>query len=240
MEDREEKQNVCRGRQRGVIMKNRKRMAVVLIVIVLALAACSNSVEEVTAMENNQADEASANDLIVDSLGFLLNEDEASTDGEEQASEEEEEQASEEEEEQAEEMTEQKEVMIYYGNGASDMLSSEKTEMEQITADKLLDALLKHNIVSLGTKVNVFEEEDADGLKRLNLDLSKTFRDYLKTMTQEGEKVIMSSVAATFLEAYGADEIVITVDGKVLETEHASYEEPIRFSSEIFIAPLGE
>ncbi len=232
MEDREEKQNVCRGRQRGVIMKNRKLMAVVLIVIVLALAACSNSVEEVTAMENNQADEASANDLIVDSLGFLLNEDEASTDGEEQASEE--------EEEQAEEMTEQKEVMIYYGNGASDMLSSEKTEMEQITADKLLDALLKHNIVSLGTKVNVFEEEDADGLKRLNLDLSKTFRDYLKTMTQEGEKVIMSSVAATFLEAYGADEIVITVDGKVLETEHASYEEPIRFSSEIFIAPLGE
>ncbi len=232
MEDREEKQNVCRGRQRGVIMKNRKLMAVVLIVIVLALAACSNSVEEVTAMENNQADETSANDLIVDSLGFLLNEDEASTDGEEQASEE--------EEEQAEEMTEQKEVMIYYGNGASDMLSSEKTEMEQITADKLLDALLKHNIVSLGTKVNVFEEEDADGLKRLNLDLSKTFRDYLKTMTQEGEKVIMSSVAATFLEAYGADEIVITVDGKVLETEHASYEEPIRFSSEIFIAPLGE
>ena len=232
MEDREEKQNVCRGRQRGVIMKNRKLMAVVLIVIVLALAACSNSVEEVTAMENNQADETSANDLIVDSLGCLLNEDEASTDGEEQASEE--------EEEQAEEMTEQKEVMIYYGNGASDMLSSEKTEMEQITADKLLDALLKHNIVSLGTKVNVFEEEDADGLKRLNLDLSKTFRDYLKTMTQEGEKVIMSSVAATFLEAYGADEIVITVDGKVLETEHASYEEPIRFSSEIFIAPLGE
>ena len=232
MEDREEKQNVCRGRQRGVIMKNGKLMAVVLIVIVLALAACSNSVEEVTAMENNQADETSANDLIVDSLGFLLNEDEASTDGEEQASEE--------EEEQAEEMTEQKEVMIYYGNGASDMLSSEKTEMEQITADKLLDALLKHNIVSLGTKVNVFEEEDADGLKRLNLDLSKTFRDYLKTMTQEGEKVIMSSVAATFLEAYGADEIVITVDGKVLETEHASYEEPIRFSSEIFIAPLGE
>lgn len=232
MEDREEKQNVCRGRQRGVIMKNRKLMAVVLIVIVLALAACSNSVEEVTAMENNQADETSANDLIVDSLGFLLNEDEASTDGEEQESEE--------EEEQAEEMTEQKEVMIYYGNGASDMLSSEKTEMEQITADKLLDALLKHNIVSLGTKVNVFEEEDADGLKRLNLDLSKTFRDYLKTMTQEGEKIIMSSVAATFLEAYGADEIVITVDGKVLETEHASYEEPIRFSSEIFIAPLGE
>ncbi len=79
-----------------------------------------------------------------------------------------------------------------------------------------------------------------DGVKKLHLDLSKTFREYLKTMSQEGEKVIMSSVAATFLEAYGAEEIVITVEGKVLETEHMSYEEPIRLSSEIFVAPLSE
>ena len=59
-------------------------------------------------------------------------------------------------------------------------------------------------------------------------------------MTQEGEKIILSSVAATFLEAYDAEEIIITVDGKALETEHASYEEPIRLSSEIFVAPINE
>jgi len=143
-------------------------------------------------------------------------------------------------EEKGEETAEQKEVTIYYGNGASNMLSAEKTAMEQVTAEKLIDALLKHNIVSLGTKVNFFEEKEADGIKMLELDLSRTFRDYLKTMTQEGEKIIISSIAATFLEAYGADEIVITVDGKALETENSSYEEPIRLSSEIFIAPLAE
>lgn len=221
-------------------MKNRKLMAVILVLTVLALAACGNRVEETAAMDNIPDSETSTSDILVDSLEFLLSEDATKTDGEEQAPEEDAEQAPEGEEELTDETLEQKEVTIYYGNGASEMLSSEKTAMEQVTAEKLIEALLRHNIVSLGTKVNSFEEEDADGVKKLKLDLSKTFREYLKTMTQEGEKIIISSVAATFLEAYGAEEITITVEGKALETEHASYEEPIRLSSEIFVAPIAE
>lgn len=214
-------------------MKNGKLMAVVFAVIVLALAACGNTAEEVEAMEENTGSETSANDLLVDSLEYLLNEEGIASVGV---------QAPKEEEGQTEETetAAQTEVTIYYGNGASNMLSSELTAMEQVTAENLIDALMKHNIVSLGTKVNSFEEEESDGVKKLRLDLSKTFREYLKTMTQEGEKIIMSSVAATFLEAYEAEEIVITVEGKVLETEHTSYEEPIRLSSEMFIAPLSE
>lgn len=215
-------------------MKNRKLMAVISVMIVMTLAACGNAVEDVTAMDENAGSQTSANDLLVNSLEYLLDEDGVTSDEDGQVSEKEDGLA------EKEEMTEQTEVTIYYGNGASNMLSSEPTVMEQVTAENLIDALLKHNIVSLGTKVNSFEEEEVDGVKKLRLDLSKTFREYLKTMSQEGEKVIMSSVAATFLEAYEAEEIVITVEGKVLETEHTSYEEPIRFSSEIFIAPLSE
>ena len=192
-------------------MKNRKLAAVISVVLLLALAACSNSTEEVAVMEGDTEAEASANDLLVGSLEYLLSEEEIAPVGG---------QTSEEEGGQAEEAAEQTEVTIFYGNGASNMLSSELTTMEQVTAENLIDALLKHNIVSLGTKVNSFEEEETNGVKKLRLDLSKTFREYLKTMTQEGERIIMSSVAATFLEAYDAEEIVITVDGKVLETEH--------------------
>ena len=213
------------------IMKNRKLAAVISVVLLLALAACSNSTEEVAVMEGDTEAEASANDLLVGSLEYLLSEEEIAPVGG---------QTSEEEGGQAEEAAEQTEVTIFYGNGASNMLSSELTTMEQVTAENLIDALLKHNIVSLGTKVNSFEEEETNGVKKLRLDLSKTFREYLKTMTQEGERIIMSSVAATFLEAYDAEEIVITVDGKVLETEHTTYEEPIRLSSEMFVAPLEE
>ena len=214
-------------------MKNRKLMAVVSVIIVLTLAACGNAAEDATAVED-AGSETSANDLLVNSLEYLLNEEGITSVEEGQASEGENEQA------ETEERVAQTEVTIYYGNGASDMLNSEMTAMEQVTAENLIDALMKHNIVSLGTKVNSFEEEESDGVKKLRLDLSKTFREYLKTMTREGEKIIMSSVVATFLEAYEAEEIVITVDGKVLETEHTTYEEPIRLSSEMFVAPISE
>ena len=215
-------------------MKKRKLMAVISVIIVLTLAACGNTAEDAAVKEENAGSETSANDLLVSSLEYLLNEDGLTSVGESQTPEGENEQS------EKEETAAKMEVTIYYGNGASNMLSSELTAMDEVTAENLIDALLKHNIVSLGTKVNSFEEEEADGIKKLRLDLSKTFREYLKTMTREGEKVIMSSVAATFLEAYEAEEIVITVEGKVLETEHASYEEPIRLSSEIFVAPLSD
>lgn len=220
----------AKGRE---IMKNRKLMAVVFVIIVLTLAACGNAAEEGAAAED-AGSETSANDLLVNSLEYLLNEEGITSVEEGQALEGENEQA------EKGEMAEQMEVTIYYGNGASNMLNSEMAAMEQVTAENLIDALMKHNIVSLGTKVNSFEEEESGGVKKLRLDLSKTFREYLKTMTKEGEKIIMSSVAATFLEAFEAEEIVITVDGKVLETEHTTYEEPIRLSSEMFVAPISE
>ena len=134
----------------------------------------------------------------------------------------------------------QTDVMIYYGNGASDNLDMETVAVEQLTADNLIDALAKHNIVSIGTKVNSFDEEENNGVKTLHLDLSKTFHEYLKTMTEEGENIIMCSVAATFLEAYGADEIAITVEGDVLQTDHATYEEPLRFKAEHLTSPVNE
>lgn len=134
----------------------------------------------------------------------------------------------------------QTDVKIYYGNGASDELNREEITVEQLTADNLIDALAKHNIVSIGTKVNSFDEEENNGVKTLHLDLSKTFHEYLKTMTQEGENIIMCSVAATFLEAYNADEITITVEGDVLQTDHAVYEEPLHFKTEELTSAVNE
>lgn len=208
-------------------MKNKRRIAFPIIVLILALAACGNRAEEVAAMEEDQLPEVSAGDLLVDSLEYLLDEEVSldetflnETPSEEDAAAPGEETPEEEEESKVE-------VTIYYGNGASDELKAEVSTMEQVSAENLIDALIRHNIVSLGTKVHSFEEKDEDGEKTLYLDLSKTFREYLKTMTREGENIIMSSVTTTFLEAYGADKIMITIDGDVLKTEHATYSEPL-------------
>lgn len=213
--------------------KNKKPAALLLLMMLVLLAACSNSAQEVAAVDSGLIEDAPTNEeILIDSLEYLLQEDETSS----------EEKLPDVLETQQEEAVEapQTEVMIYYGNSASDTLNTEVSKMEQVTAENLIDALLKHNIVSLGTKVNSFEEEENGGVKTLRLDLSKTFYEYLKTMTKEGENIIMCSVAATFLEAYDADEIAITVEGSVLETDHATYEEPLRYKTQQLTSPKSD
>lgn len=212
-------------------MKKNKKLALFLpFALLCALAACGNTPEEVSAQDVELVEDAPTNEeILIDSLEYLLQEDKAASD--EQAPD-----AADKQHEEEEKLP-QTDVMIYYGNSASDKLNTEISTMEQVTADNLIGALLKHNIVSLGTKVNSFEEEEKDGIKTLRLDLSKTFYEYLKTMTKEGENIIMCSLAATFIEAYDADEIAITVEGKTLTTNHATYEEPLHFKTEQLTAP---
>ncbi|MCH5254700.1 MAG: GerMN domain-containing protein [Lachnospiraceae bacterium] len=202
-----------------LVMRKKRFIAIFALLIILMLAACSNTTQNVTDAED---EELSSGEILANSLDYLLSgEDNDNVTDEE-------------------EDTEKIEVTVYYGNGASQELNNEITKMDELSAENLIDALGRHNIVSLGTKVNSFEAQDIDGVITLFLDLSKTFREYLKTMTKEGENVIISSVAATFLEAYGAEGIVITIDGDTLETGHAVYEEPIRYAPEQSLVPENE
>lgn len=202
-------------------MKKKKLIAMFALLIILMLAACSNTTQKITVGEEV---EMSSGEILASSLDYLLSNGEEDTDNVTDE----------------EEYPEKIEVTIYYGNGVSQELNTQITKMDELSAENLIDALGRHNIVSLGTKVNSFEEQDIDGVKTLSLDLSKTFREYLRTMTQEGENVIISSVAATFLEAYDADGILVTIDGEVLKTDHAVYEEPIRYAPEQLLVPENE
>lgn len=230
-------------------MKKKKWMVLMAVITMLALAACSNATGETATEETVTIPETSSEEVLVDSLKYLLND---GTDAEEQTEEAPiaEEQTAEVQVEETQHTEEQisvteaiktqkvetqeedvvfEEVTIYYGHGASSELNTEVVALEQLTAENLIAALAKHNIVSLDTKVNAFEEQEVDGAKIIYLDLSKGFREYLKTMTQEGESIIIASVTDTFLEAYDADAIVLKTDGVALETNNASYEEPLSF-----------
>lgn len=106
-------------------------------------------------------------------------------------------------------------------------MNQEFITVEEKTAEELLDALAKHNIVSLDTKVLSFEEKEDDGVKVLHLDLSRAAGEYLKTMSREAECIIIASVVNTFLENFDADKVYIAVDGKPLKTKNAEYEEAL-------------
>ena len=97
-------------------------------------------------------------------------------------------------------------------------------EMEQITADALIGQLVGEGVLMDSILVQEFEElEDEEGYK-LNLDLSATFLETLQSMGTAGEILTLGSVVNSFLDTYGADSIMITVDGNVLETGHEVYD----------------
>ena len=222
-------------------MKKLRRTVVLTVVAAMLLAACGSAVDGRVDSGEIVVPEMSSEDLLVSSLEYLLQDDESAEKeaeelpGEEEAqsdaaSEVQGEQEPTEEPEPEREDTEAPEgtdAVIYYGNAGSYDLNQEAVQMEEGTAEELLDALAKHNIVSLDTKVLSFEEKEAGEEKLLYLDLSKAMNEYLKTMSREAESIILASVTNTFLENFDADGICITVNGKTLTTKNAEYAEPL-------------
>ncbi len=121
------------------------------------------------------------------------------------------------------------EMAVYYSNGKADGLEKEVLAVEAMTPEEVVKSLSRHNIVSIDTKVLGFGETDGQGRKLLALDLSKAFGEYVKTMGESGEKVVMAALTNTFLENYGADGLLLTVEGEILETRHGSYGEELTF-----------
>lgn len=208
--------------------------------VVMSLTSCGNEAGRRVDSGEIVVPEMSSEDLLVSSLEYLLLEDKDESaaeeeersldvDGEPEAAEEEE---TEDREDHGtgrqERLPEENEAVIYYGNAGSYDLNQEIVQLEEKSAEKLLDALAKHNIVSLDTKVLSFEEEEEDGERMLRLDLSKAAGEYLKTMSREAECIILASVTNTFLENYEADGVYLTVNGKPLMTKNAQYAEALQ------------
>lgn len=217
-------------------MKKVRRAALFAVTAAALLAACSGVAGGEVDSGEIVAPEMSSEELLVSSLEFLLQdetEEPESISGNDGDKPQEVEEVPEDKEEAGnipeveEHIPEKSEAVIYYGNAGSYDLNQEFITVEEKTAEELLDALARHNIVSLDTKVLSFEEKEDAGAKVLYLDLSKAAGEYLKTMSREAECIILASVVNTFLENYDADRVYIAVDGEPLRTKNAGYEEAL-------------
>lgn len=223
-------------------MKIRKKAVFIISIAAVSLAACGIRSDRSVSSGEMVVPEVSSEDLLVSSLEYLLlNDTEDGTESDEQQETEDEmagqdtqnpaegtEQVPEEQPAQEEENEIQGEqAVIYYGDGGSLALKDEAAVVEELTPEALIDALARHNIVSLDTKVLSFEQKQEEGRKVLCLDLSKAFGEYLRTMSREAECIILSAVVDTYLENYTGDAVYITVEGKVIGTSNYEYEEPL-------------
>lgn len=222
-------------------MNKFRRTAVLTAAVAMMLAACGDAVDGKMDSGEIVVPEMSSEDLLVSSLEYLLQDDEDAEKETEDlpVTEDEQEEVTPKAEDEQDhivgsepestdtEALDGTEVVIYYGNAGFYDLDQEVIVIEEKTAEKLLDALAKHNIVSLDTKVLSFEEEVTEKEKMLHLDLSRAMNEYLKTMSAEAESIILASITNTFLENFEADGIRITVNGKTLVTQNAEYTEPL-------------
>ena len=207
-------------------MKKGAKAALLIICAVFLLVACGKKPEAVTASEEIVVPEMSSEDLLVTSLGYLLEEEDEDGSAEEEAAEQE--QAEEPDSEGSDMQEEASELVtaavVYYGASG---LNEESLSVEEITAEALISALARHNIVSLDTKVLSLQEQEEDGTKVLYLDLSKAAGEYLRTMSKEAEYIIVASITDTFVKNYDAEAVYLMVEGEPLATSNAQYIEAL-------------
>ncbi len=126
-------------------------------------------------------------------------------------------------------------IKLYFSNVSANGLTEKEISLPELTADNIIDALAGVNVVSYDTKVKSFVQDGP----HLVLDLSKDFEHYLGMMGTEGEYLVLGGLVNTFLDAYEAEDILVTVEGKTLETGHASYESAMTYF-EIEEGEVGE
>ena len=223
-------------------MKIRKKAVILIGIAAVSLAACGIRSDRGVSSGEIVVPEVSSEDLLVSSLEYLLlNDTEDGTESDEQQ-ETEDEMAGQDTQNPAEGTEQVPEVqtvqeekdeiqgeqaVIYYGDGGSLALKDESVAVEELTPEALIDALARHNIVSLDTKVLSFEQKQEEGRIVMCLDLSKAFGEYLRTMSKEAECIIVSAVVDTFLENYTGDAVYITVEGEMVVTSKHEYAAPI-------------
>lgn len=88
---------------------------------------------------------------------------------------------------------------------------------------ELIDALTEQQALPQGVEVLSFAMEG----QKLRLDLNADYGEAVRSMGTAGEQMLLGSVVLTFLQAYEAQSLTLTVEGETLETGHNIYDYPL-------------
>lgn len=116
---------------------------------------------------------------------------------------------------------------IYTPNENADGFYNAVILIDELNAQNVAAELIKEKALNEDVSVNSAYLEGT----QLTLDFNSAFRDQLLTYGTAGERMMIGSVVNTFLSAYGAETVLITVDGEILESGHVVYDFPLEFFS---------
>ena len=119
-------------------------------------------------------------------------------------------------------------LTVFSPNDNADGFVETTVEVPAITDSIIVEQLVSAGVLAEGTCVSTVMEVSSDsGKATLTADFNAALLQSILPMGTSGEYVILGSVVNTFLTAYDADAIIITVDGEVLETGHSVYDQPL-------------
>ena len=113
----------------------------------------------------------------------------------------------------------------YYGDENAEKLLKAEGEIPGLSAQNLIDLLARRQVLPEG--IVVWEFQNEEGI--LSLDLSHEFADAAGQMGSAGEYILLGSLTNTFLDAYGAQGLNLTVEGNPLETGHNIYDFTLKY-----------
>lgn len=115
-------------------------------------------------------------------------------------------------------------ITLYSGDQTSENIISQEAEIPELSAQAIVDLMSGNDIIAENITVNSFSV-DNDNI--IHLDMSNEFSSLLGMMGSSGEYIMLGSLVNTFLDAFAADGIIVTIDGQPLETGHNIYDQPL-------------
>ena len=114
---------------------------------------------------------------------------------------------------------------IYCGDEQAENIVQDTIYVEEVTEQIVMEQLVKalNMDTSAGLKSVSFGMQGGDRV--VILDVNQVFADYVNRMGTAGEYIVIGSLTNTFLDCYQCERMLLTVEGKVLETSHSVYEE---------------
>lgn len=114
----------------------------------------------------------------------------------------------------------------YRGNENADGLLSREVYVQAITPRAVLSALVEDGVLTDDVSVLEMRREGDE----LFLDFNTAFADRLNSVGTAGESVTIAATVNTFLSAYNARTVLITVEGNTLESGHVIYDMPLTYT----------
>lgn len=114
---------------------------------------------------------------------------------------------------------------LYYGDENAENIVQKTVYVDKVTEDSVMEQLAQALKLDSNIRLKKISFGMHGGDKVVMLDFNQAFADYMKKLSQSGETVVMGSITNTFLDCYQSELLLVTVEGKVLDTGREAYEE---------------